>query len=119
MCSMKAGMPAASGTSWPRACGAIISLMAVQCRPRTDVAEGIAPAGEPGVGRDLDQHDVERRNRRGALLEARNARVVGDADVVRPDIGDQHGFPPERLTGRLDIIAIKAPYRMHGSATGA
>jgi len=34
------------------------------------------------------------------LLEARHAGVIGDADMVRPDVGDQHGFPQKRPTGR-------------------
>ena len=58
--------------------------------PRADVRKGIAPAGEAGVGRDLDQNHIERRDRRGALPEARYAGVIGNADVVRPDVGDQH-----------------------------
>ena len=62
--------------------------------PRTDVSEGIAPAGEAGVGQDLDQHHVERRDRGGALPEARRSRIVGNADMVRPDVGDLHHRPP-------------------------
>src|SRR6516165_9453865 len=82
-------------------CGGIGNLLATRLRRDhflyrragaswADVAEGVAPAGEAGIGRNLDDDNVERRNRRGALPKARSARVIGNADMVRPDVRDQH-----------------------------
>ena len=70
-------------------------------RPRADIGKGVAPAGDAGIGGNLDHHDFQRRDRRGALLEARDPGVIGDADMVRPDIGDQHGS----LQSRSDTLS--------------
>ena len=64
--------------------------------PRADIAEGIAPAGDAGIGRNLDHDDLQRRNCRSALPEARHPGIIGDADMMGPDVGDQHGFPDAR-----------------------
>ena len=69
-------------------------------RPRTDIAKRVAPTRDAGVGRNLHHHDIERRNRRGALPEARHPGIVGDADVMGPDVGDQHGFPSRTFAAR-------------------
>ncbi|MGY4378871.1 hypothetical protein ACVWZ3_006510 [Bradyrhizobium sp. i1.3.6] len=67
---------------------------------RGDIGKGIAPAGQSGIGRDLDQHHVERGDCGRALAKARDTGVIGDADMVRPHIGDFHDAVPlsgERL----------------------
>jgi hypothetical protein len=43
---------------------------------------------------DLDDHHIECGNGRGALLEAGDARVVGNADVMCPDVRNDHGGLP-------------------------
>jgi hypothetical protein len=60
---------------------------------RANVTKGIAPAGEAGIRRDLDEGHIKRSNGRGPLPEAGDAGVIGNADVVCPDVGDQHGIP--------------------------
>ena len=69
--------------------------------PRADIRKGIAPAGDAGIGGDLDHDDLQRGYGGSALLEARDPGVIGDADVVRPDIGDQHGS----LQSRADTLS--------------
>ncbi|MGC0320222.1 hypothetical protein ABIG06_000851 [Bradyrhizobium sp. USDA 326] len=59
-----------------------------------DIGEGIAPAGQPGIGRDLDEHHVERGNRGSTLAEVCDTGVIGDADMMRPHIGDLHDPVP-------------------------
>src|SRR5205807_279795 len=58
---------------------------------RADIGKGVSPAGDAGIGGNLDHDDFQRRDGRSALLEARHAGVIGNADMVRPDVGDQHG----------------------------
>jgi hypothetical protein len=53
---------------------------------RTDIGKGIAPAGDAGIGGNLNHDDFQRRNCRRTLLETRDPGVIGDADMVRPDI---------------------------------
>jgi hypothetical protein len=61
---------------------------------RADIGEGIAPAGDAGVGRDFDQHDIDRRGGGNAMPEAGHAGIIGNADMVRPDVRDQHAVSP-------------------------
>src|ERR1700752_4717428 len=63
-------------------------------RTRADIAERVTPAGHAAVGGDLEHDDVERRNRRGALPEAGDAGVIGNADVMCADVADLHGSAP-------------------------
>src|SRR5712672_4315679 len=58
--------------------------------PWAGITEGIAPAGEAGVRRKLDDDHIERGNCRGALFETRNACVERNTDVVCLDVCDQH-----------------------------
>ena len=58
---------------------------------RGDVGEGVAPTGEAAIGRDLDHDHVERGDCRGSLAEACGAGVIGNAKMMRADVGDQHG----------------------------
>src|SRR6266566_8039136 len=58
--------------------------------PWADVTESVAPAGDPGIRRDLDDHHVERGDRGSTLPEARNASVIRNAQMVRPDVRDLH-----------------------------
>jgi hypothetical protein len=71
---------------------------------RADIGKGIAPASDAGIGGNLDHDDFQRRDGSRALLEARDTGVIGNADMMRPDIGDQHGSPPfvpDTVSGRI------------------
>src|SRR5262249_5097452 len=67
----------------------------------------IAPTGEAAVGRDLDQDHLERGDGGCTLAKTRRARVIGNANVMRADVGDFHdqfsflALARERLNGRV------------------
>ena len=74
-------------------------------RVRTGIGEGIAPAGQSGVGDNFDQHDIERRRAFAGLREIRRTRVERNTDVVGNDSVDDH-CGSLRLTGREPIERV-------------